>query len=119
MFAVIVNTAAIILGTTVGLLLRRGIPKHISESIMKALGLCTVVIGMQGAVAEERILLMIVACVLGVLIGEWQDWEGRVNRLTERIASHGCHRVRDMNLFQRTQIGKDRARKVVDIAADG
>ena len=87
MFAVIVNTVAIILGTTMGLLLRRGIPQHISEAVMKALGLCTVVIGVQGAVAEERILLMIVACVLGVLIGEWQDWEGRVNRLTERIAS--------------------------------
>ena len=81
MFAVIVNTLAIILGTTMGLLLRRGIPKHISEAIMRALGLCTVVIGVQGAVAEERILLM------GVLIGEWQDLEGRVNRFTERITS--------------------------------
>ncbi len=87
MFAVIVNTLAIILGTTVGLLLRRGIPRHISEAIMKALGLCTVIIGIQGAVAEERILLMIVACVLGVLIGEWLDWEGHVNRFTERITS--------------------------------
>ena len=87
MFAVIVNTVAIILGTTMGLLLRRGIPQHISEAVMKALGLCTVVIGVQGAVAEERILLMIVACVLGVLIGEWQDLEGRVNRFTERITS--------------------------------
>jgi len=38
MFAVIVNTIAIILGTTMGLLLRRGIPKHISEAVMKALG---------------------------------------------------------------------------------
>lgn len=87
MFAVIVNTIAILLGTAVGLLLRRGIPKHISGAVMQALGLCTLVIGLQGAVAEERILLLIVACVLGLLLGEWQDWEGRVNRFTEKITS--------------------------------
>lgn len=42
-----------------------------------------------------------------------------IRAVGERIVAHRCHRVRDMNLFQRTQIGKDRARKVVDIAADG
>lgn len=87
MFAVIVNTVAIMVGTSVGLLLRRGIPKAISGAVMEALGLCTLIIGAQGAVAEKNILLMIVACVLGVLVGTALDLDGRVNRASERLTS--------------------------------
>lgn len=50
MWAVIVNTIAIIAGTTVGLLLRRGLPDSITDAVMKALGLCTIVIGIQGTI---------------------------------------------------------------------
>ncbi|MCH3959103.1 MAG: DUF554 domain-containing protein [Selenomonas sp.] len=69
------------------MLFRRGIPKHISAAIMQALGICTVVIGAQGAVAEPDILIMIVSAVVGVFIGEWLDLDGRINRFTERLTS--------------------------------
>lgn len=87
MFAVIVNTVAIIIGTTVGLLFRRGIPKEISDIVMQALGLCTVIIGVQGAVAEQNILVMIIACVVGAGLGEAMDWDGHINRFAERLTS--------------------------------
>ena len=87
MFAVFVNTMAIVFGTSVGLLFRRGIPKHLSDAVMQALGICTVVIGLQGAVEEKNVLTMILSCVIGVLIGEKMDWEGHVNRFTERLTS--------------------------------
>jgi uncharacterized membrane protein YqgA involved in biofilm formation len=54
---------------------------------MQALGICTVVIGAQGAVAEPDILIMIVSAVVGVFIGEWLDLDGRINRFTERLTS--------------------------------
>jgi uncharacterized membrane protein YqgA involved in biofilm formation len=54
---------------------------------MQALGICTVVIGAQGAVAEPNILIMIVSAVIGVFIGEWLDLDGRINRFTERLTS--------------------------------
>ena len=54
MWAVIVNTIAIIAGTTVGLLLRRELPDSITDAVMKALGLCTIVIGIQGAIVEQN-----------------------------------------------------------------
>ena len=77
----------------IGLLLRKGIPKHISDVIMEALGLCTVVIGIQGAIVEKNILLLIVAAVVGVFIGELCDVDGRINRgaarLTARFAGAG------------------------------
>ena len=87
MWAVIVNTIAIIAGTTVGLLLRRGLPDSITDAVMKALGLCTIVIGIQGAIVEQNILLLIVATVIGVAIGEAGDIDGHVNRWTEKLTS--------------------------------
>ena len=87
MWAVIVNTIAIIAGTTVGLLLRRGLPDSITDAVMKALGLCTIAIGIQGAIVEQNILLLIVATVIGVAIGEAGDIDGRVNHWTEKLTS--------------------------------
>ena len=87
MVAVFINTAAIIIGSLIGLLLRRGMPEAISDAVMKALGLCTVIIGVQGAVAESDVILMIVSCVIGVTVGTAMDWEGHVNRFTEHVTS--------------------------------
>ena len=69
------------------MLLRRGIPQSISQAIMEALGVCTLVIGIQGAIAEANILIMIVAVVSGVFIGETCDLDGRINRFTKRLTA--------------------------------
>ena len=44
MFAVIVNTITILIGASIGLLLRKGLPESVSDAMMKGLGLCTIVI---------------------------------------------------------------------------
>lgn len=92
MFAVFVNTLAIIVGCVLGLLLRKGIPERISDALMKGLGLCTIVIGVQGAIKEQDILLLILAVVTGIFWGEIGDWDGKVNRFMEHLLSrfHGC-----------------------------
>lgn len=87
MFAVIVNTLAIVFGSAIGLTLRKGIPAHISDTIMQALGLCTIAIGVQGVIVEPNILVMIISCVIGVFIGEVMDWDGHINRFTERLTA--------------------------------
>ena len=87
MFAVIVNTLAIVAGSLIGLLLRQGLPERLTGALMQGLGLCTVMIGVQGAIQESNILVMIVSVVLGILIGEAVDADGHVNRFTERLLS--------------------------------
>ena len=52
MFAVIVNTITILIGASVGLLLRKGLPESVSDAMMKGLGLCTIFIGIQGMIEE-------------------------------------------------------------------
>ena len=85
MWAVIVNTIAIVAGCAIGLLVRRGLPERISDVLMRGLGLCTIVIGVQGAVAEPNVLVMIIATVVGLAVGEALDIDGHVSRWTERL----------------------------------
>ena len=85
MFAVIVNTLAIAIASLIGLCLRRGMTKNITDAVMQALGICTVLIGIQGAVSEKHVLLLIISVVIGVIIGEWGDWDGHVNGWAEKV----------------------------------
>ena len=63
MLGVFVNAAAVLLGSAVGLLFRKGIPEKISSEIMIAIGFCTLFIGIQGAFKSENILVAIVSMV--------------------------------------------------------
>ena len=87
MFAVIVNTITILIGASIGLLLRKGLPESVSDVMMKGLGLCTIVIGLQGMIEEENILVLILSTIIGIVIGELLDVDGHINRVAERLTS--------------------------------
>jgi uncharacterized membrane protein YqgA involved in biofilm formation len=87
MFAVIVNTITILIGASVGLLLRKGLPESVSDAMMKGLGLCTIFIGIQGMIEEEYILVLILSTIVGIVIGELLDVDGHINRAAERLTS--------------------------------
>jgi len=87
MFAVIVNTIAIILGALIGLALKAGISAKLNDAMMKALGLCVIVIGIEGAVGRSNVLIMIIAIALGCIIGEVLKIDERVNIFTENLLS--------------------------------
>ena len=70
MLGTIVNTGTVLLGSLIGLFLNKGIPERIANQMMKALGLCTIFIGVQGAFKGENTLIMIISMVIGVVIGE-------------------------------------------------
>ena len=66
----IVNVIAIILGSTIGFILKDKFPEKINKIIIQALGLCSLLIGMQMALKTANILLMIFSLVTGGIIGE-------------------------------------------------
>ncbi len=79
MIGTIVNSAAIILGSLLGLLLKKGIPERFSDSITKGLALCVLLIGISGALTESNIIITIIAMVLGVIIGEALNLDKHIN----------------------------------------
>ena len=85
MLGVLVNVATVILGSSVGLLLKKGIPERISKAVMMAIGLCTVYIGIDGALEGENTIVLIVSMVLGTIIGTAVDIDGKLNKLASFV----------------------------------
>lgn len=92
MIGTLINVAAIIIGSAAGLLLRRGLPKRVADTIMQGLGLCVVLIGLSGALKTQNTLLVILCIVIGGALGSWIDVAGRLDRLgayAEAKLAHG------------------------------
>lgn len=85
MLGTLVNTGTVLLGSLIGLLVNQGIPQRITDQMMKALGLCTIFIGVQGALKGEKTLVMIISMVVGVVIGEAIDIDKRVTNIVNRL----------------------------------
>ncbi|MGN0635818.1 MAG: DUF554 domain-containing protein [Acutalibacteraceae bacterium] len=81
MLGVLVNTGTVLVGSLVGLLLKKGIPERVSQGIMVAIGLCTMYIGIDGALKGENTLVLIVSMVIGTLLGTLLDLDGKLNKL--------------------------------------
>jgi len=80
MISPLVNSLAILVGSLIGLLLKKGIPERLTESVMKALGLCVIFIGIRGFFYGENVLVLIVSMVVGTLIGEGFDLDSKLTK---------------------------------------
>ncbi len=97
MLGTIVNTVAIIIGGLAGLLFRGGIPEKYNETIMHAIGLAVILVGLTGALKVEKILVVIFSMALGTLIGELLRIEDRLEKLgkwlEDRFSSSGDGKI--------------------------
>ena len=85
MIGVIVNVITVILGSCIGLLLKKGIPQRISSAAMTGLGACTLYIGISGSLCGENVLIAIASVVLGVILGTLLNIDGAINKLAKAV----------------------------------
>ena len=81
MLGTLVNAIAIIVGAVVGIVLKKGLPGRMTDTLMKGVGLCTVFLGISGSLKGENSLILILSIVIGTIIGEGIDLEDKINRL--------------------------------------
>ncbi len=81
----LVNTATVIIGSSIGLLIGTRFSERINTIVMHALGLSTLLIGFQMAFKTENILLVIGSLALGGIIGELIKLEEALEALGEFI----------------------------------
>jgi uncharacterized membrane protein YqgA involved in biofilm formation len=81
----LVNTATVIIGSSVGLLIGARFSERINTIVMHALGLSTLLIGFQMAFKTQNILLVIGSLALGGIIGELIKLEEALEALGEFI----------------------------------
>jgi len=87
MVGTLVNFGAIIIGSVIGLVFHKAIKEKISDTIMKGIGLCIILIGIQGALKGEDTLVVIASMAIGAYLGEWIDIELKLNQLGNYVES--------------------------------
>lgn len=85
MIGTLVNTAAVIGGGVIGLLLKKRMPERITTIYFQAIGLFTLAIGASMAVEMQHILIVVSSLAIGSLLGEWIDIEQGAERLSNCI----------------------------------
>ncbi len=88
----LVNGLLIIIGTLLGKILNR-IPEGMKVTVMYAIGLSVMVLGLQMGLKSENFLIVIISLVVGAVIGELLKLEDKLNDLgvwlERRVGSNG------------------------------
>lgn len=93
MLGVLVNAVAALVGGIIGVLIKKGFPERISDSIMKAVGLSVLYIGVTGIIGTvpetvnggKFTLVLIISMVVGTLVGSLIKIQERFATFTENI----------------------------------
>lgn len=87
MLGTIVNSLAIIVGSLLGIGIKKGIKDDYKNTIMDGIGLAVIVIGIMGGIKSENIILVIGSVVLGSIIGEVIGIENKLDNLGNSLQS--------------------------------
>lgn len=85
MLGVLVNCITVILGSLAGLLFKKAIPEKMSDTAMKAIGLCVIYIGISGMVNGGNVLVLIASVLVGVFLGSVIDIDKKLNTLGDYV----------------------------------
>lgn len=85
MLGTIVNCAAILAGGALGLLLKKGLPQKLSDSITQGVALIVLYIGISGSLKGQNALIATIAMVVGGVIGTLLDLDGKINALAKSL----------------------------------
>ena len=81
MTGTLMNTATVLAGTAIGLILRSRIPHHFGSELIRVMGLFTLVIGLRNAWDSPALLVTLICVVLGTVIGMALKLDDRFNGL--------------------------------------
>lgn len=83
MIGVINNCFTVIAGCLIGTFFKNLIPEKVTDGIMLGIGLCTVYIGIDGALSGENTLVLILSMSIGAIIGYLLDIDGKIKKLSD------------------------------------
>lgn len=84
MIGTFVNAAAIVAGGVIGLLLQKGINDSYKTTIMQAISLAVILIGVRSALNATDLLVVIISLAVGSLCGEAMQIEARIEAVAAR-----------------------------------
>ena len=91
MLATVINALAIVVGSLIGIFLRKGLSKRFETAIFTAAGVTTIVIGIQMALKTKHILAFALALIVGGLVGTALKIEDAVLSFGEGLKNRFAH----------------------------
>lgn len=85
MLGVLVNVATVVVGSLVGVLLKKSLPERVAKMLQVAVALAVLYIGIDGMMSGENTLVLVLSMVIGTLIGTLLDLDRHLNNLGEKI----------------------------------
>lgn len=98
MIGTLINTAAVIVGSLLGLLIGRRVPARFLRFITQAIGIITLILGIQMAMKMVSVasgISLLLALIFGGLLGEWLAIEDAFASLGRRIENRFKFQDRD------------------------
>lgn len=87
MLGTTVNALAIVVGSLIGLLLKKNVPEKMVKAIMYGNALCIIYIGVSGMLKGQKTLAAIIAVAIGAVVGTLLDLDGKMNALGRKVES--------------------------------
>ncbi len=85
MTGTIINVVTVLIGSTIGVLLKSKLPKNITKTVFQSLGLFTLALGFIMAFKANDFLIIVFSLVIGAIIGESLDLEKRIESFALKI----------------------------------
>ena len=85
MIGTIVNVVTVLIGSTLGILLKSKLPEKLIKTVFQALGLFTLALGFIMALKANDLLVIVFSLVFGAIIGESIDLEKMTDVLTNKL----------------------------------
>ncbi len=92
MLGTLVNCVAIVAGSIAGLLFKNGIPERYNQTVMQAVGLAVMLVGLRSALGCDDLMVIIVSLCIGALVGEWIGIEARLKQLGDYLENRMAKR---------------------------
>jgi uncharacterized membrane protein YqgA involved in biofilm formation len=83
MIGTLVNAGAVIIGGTIGALLKKKMPERVKTIYFQAVGLFTLAIGISMVAELQNILIVVSSLAIGALLGEWMNIEKSVEKMSD------------------------------------
>ncbi len=92
----VINSATILIGALIGILIKGSLPKRFEETVFSAVGLAVIFIGLggalsgllslnDGAIGTQYTMGMVLSLMLGAIVGEALDIETKLDHLGEWV----------------------------------
>ncbi len=75
MTGTLINVGTVLLGSSVGLLIRSRLPERYTKIMFQVFGLFTIFLGIKMALETNNIMVMIFSLLIGTMLGEWWNIE--------------------------------------------